>query len=209
MQSVNGCRYYVIFINDFSRFTWFYPLYNKSEVFDHFVKFKLLVGNQFSTTIKQLQSDGGGEYNSLHFQSFLNKHGIIHRKTCLHTSQQNGLAERKLRHILETDLTLLAHSHLSNRYWVDAFLSAIYIINRLPIPILDNTSPFLTLYKKEPNYTILRVFRCKCYPLLRPYSRHKLDFRSKPCIFLGYRHAGYKCLDPITNKVYLSRHVVF
>jgi hypothetical protein len=67
VQSVSGCRYYVIFIDDFSRFTWFYPLYNKSEVFDQFVKFKLLVENQFSTTIKQLQSDGGGEYNSLHF----------------------------------------------------------------------------------------------------------------------------------------------
>jgi hypothetical protein len=167
------------------------------------------VENQFSTTIKQLQFDGGGEYNSLHFQSFLNKHGIIHRKTCPHTSQQNGLAERKLRNILETGLTLLAHSHLSNRYWVDAFLSAVYIINRLPTPILDNTSPFFTLYKKEPDYTILKVFGCKCYPLIHPYGRHKLDFRSKPCIFLGFHHAGYKCLDPITNKVYLSRHVVF
>ena len=155
-----------------------------------FFKFKPLMENQFSTTIKLIQSDGGGEYNFLHFQSFLNKHGIIHCKTCPHTSQQNGLVERKLRHILETSLTLLTHSHLSNRYWVDAFLSAVYIINRLPTPILDNTSPFFTLYKKEPDYTILRVFGCKCYPLLCPYSRHKLNFRSKPCIFLVYHHAS-------------------
>lgn len=209
VPSVSGYKYYVIFIDDFSRFSWIYPLYAKSEVFDQFVKFKLMVENQFSTTIKQLQSDGGGEYNSLQFQSFLTKSGIIHRKSCPHTSQQNGLAERKLRHILETGLTLLAHAHLSNKYWVDAFFTAIYIINRLPTPTLEFKSPFSKLYDKEPDYQVLRVFGCKCYPLLRPYGLHKLEYRSKPCLFLGYHHAGYKCLDPITNKVYLSRHVVF
>jgi hypothetical protein len=182
---------------------------HKSECFANFVKFKLLVENQFTSNIKQLQSDGGGEYNSTQFQSFLTKHGIIHRKSCPHTSQQNGLAERKLRHILETGLTLLAHSHLSNRYWPDAFLTAVYIINRLPTPILQNTSPFFKLYNREPDYKRLRVFGCLCYPFLRPYGLHKLEYRSKPCIFLGYIHAGYKCLDPVTNKVYLSKHVIF
>jgi transposase InsO family protein len=114
IKSVSGYKHYVVFIDDFSRFTWFCPLYNKSEVYEHFVKFKLMVENQFSATIKQLQSDGGGEYTSLHFQSFLTKHGILHWKSCPYKSQQNGLAERKLRHLLETGLTLLAHSHLSN-----------------------------------------------------------------------------------------------
>jgi hypothetical protein len=146
---------------------------------------------------------------SNHFQSFLTKDGIIHRKSCPYTSQQNGIAERKLRHILETGLTLLAHCHLSNRYWVDAFITAVHIINRLPTPTLQHLSPFFKLYNREPNYQELRVFGCLCYPLLRPYGLHKLEYRSKPCIFLGYHHAGYKCLDPVTNKVYLSRHVVF
>ena len=209
VQSMSGCKYYMVFIDDFSRYTWLSPLYNKSEVLTCFVKFKLMAENQFSTTIKQLQSDGGGEYTSLIFQSFLTKHGIVHRKSCPYTSQQNGLAERKLRHILETGLTLLAHSHLSNRYWVDAFLTAVYIINRLPTPILDHMSPFLKLYNKEPDYNNLRVFGCLCYPLLRPQGLHKLEYRSKPCIFIGYSYAGYRCLDPITNKVYLSRHVIF
>jgi transposase InsO family protein len=83
----------------------FIPLI-KSEVYECFIKFKLLVEKKFSSSIKQLQSDGGGEYTSLHFQSFLTKNGIVHRKSCPYTSQQNGLAERKLRHILETGLTL-------------------------------------------------------------------------------------------------------
>jgi hypothetical protein len=70
-------------------------------------------------------------------------------------------------------------------------------------------SPYSKLYKKAPDYQKLRVFGCLCYPLLRPYNVHKLNYRSKPCIFLGYNFASYKCLDPVTNKAYLSRHVVF
>jgi hypothetical protein len=133
----------------------------------------------------------------------------LYRKSCPYTSPQNGLVERKLRHILETGLTLLAHSHLSNRYWVSVFLIAVYIISRLPIPTLQYKSPYLKLYKHEPDYRNLKVFCCLCYPLLRPYASHKLEYRSKPCIFLGYKYAGYKCLDPVTNKVYLFRHVIF
>jgi hypothetical protein len=104
---------------------------------------------------------------------------------------------------------LLAHSHLSNKYWVDSFLTAVFVINRLPTPTLQQMSPYSKLYSKAPDYKRLRVFGCLCYPLLRPYNAHKLDYRSKPCIFLGYNYAGYKCLDPVTNKAYLSRHVVF
>ena len=65
IKSISGYKYHVIFIDDFSRFTWIYPLYHKSEVFEHFVKFKILVENQFSSKIKQFQSDEGSEYNSL------------------------------------------------------------------------------------------------------------------------------------------------
>lgn len=111
IQSIDGFKYYVIFVDEFSRFTWFYPLTTKFKVFAQIVKFKLMAENQFSTTIKQLQSNGRGDYSSLQFQSFLAKHGIIHKKTYRHTSQQNGLAERKLRHFLEIGLTILAHAH--------------------------------------------------------------------------------------------------
>jgi hypothetical protein len=104
---------------------------------------------------------------------------------------------------------LLAHYGLSKRYWVDAFLTSVYIINRLPTPILANSSPFEKLYNKIPEYSLLRVFGCKCFPLLHPYTVHKLEYRSKSCIFLGYSHKGYRCLDPFSDKVYLSRHVFY
>jgi hypothetical protein len=126
----------------------------------------------------------------------------LHRLTCPHTSQQNGIAERKHRHVMEMGLTLLAQSGLSPRYWVDAFLTSIYLINRLPSPVLQQESPFSKLFHHPPDYSTLRTFGCLCYPLLRPYATHKLSFRSKPCIFIGYgsNQKGYRCLDPTTPK---------
>jgi len=211
IPSTSGCRYYVLFVDDYSRFTWLYPILYKSEVFQCFVKFKLLVENLFTTKIKQFQSDNGGEYTSKQFKDYLSQSGILHRLSCPHTSQQNGIAERKHRHIVEVGLTLLAQSGLSPKFWVDSFLTAIYLINRLPTSVLQQESPFSKLMKREPDYTLLRTFGCLCYPLLRPYANHKLSFRSKPCIFIGYggNQKGYKCLDPTTSKTFLSRSVIF
>ena len=148
-------------------------------------------------------------YTSSHFQSFLIKSGIIHRKSCQYTSQQNGLDERKLHHILEMGLTLLAHCHLSNKYWIDVFLTRVHTINFLSTPCLGQLSRYSNLYDKDPDHTKFRVFGCKCFPLLCLYGHHKLEFRSKPCIFLGYHHARFKCLELVSSEVYLSRHVIF
>lgn len=81
----------------------------------------------------------------------------------------------------------------------------------MPTPILNHNSPYFTLFHHHPYYSFLHSFGCTCFPLLRPYNSHKLSFRSKKCIFLGYsaNQKGYRCLDPLSNCVYISRHVVF
>ena len=93
-------------MDDFSRYTWICPLKFKSEALNVFKLFKAQVENQFQTTIKKLQSDWRGEYRS--FTQFLNQCGIIFRHSCRYTHHQNGLVERKHRHIVEMGLTLLA-----------------------------------------------------------------------------------------------------
>ena len=119
--------------------------------------------------------------------------------------------ERKHRHIIETSLTLLASASLPQKYWYEAFLTATYLINRLPSPVTSNKSPLELLFKQSPNYTFLKNFGCACWPYLHSYNNHKMDFRSTRCIFLGYslNHKGYKCLDPTTNRIYIARNVVF
>jgi transposase InsO family protein len=150
VASLSGSKFYVLFVDDYSRFTWLYPILNKSDVYQSFVKFKLLAENLFSTKIQKFQSDNGGEYSSILFKQFLAQHGILHRLTFPHTSQQNGIDERKHRHVMEMRLTLLAQSGLSPKYWVDAFLTAIFLINRLPSLVLQHESPFSKLFHHSP-----------------------------------------------------------
>lgn len=121
------------------------------------------------------------------------------------------MAERKHRHIQEMGLTLLADSGLSQKYWVDAFQTAIFLINRLPTKVLNNQTPYFKLFQRHPNYLEFKIFGCACFPLLRPYQPHKLSLKSKTCIFLGYSNnqLGYRCLDFSTGRVYISRHVIF
>jgi histone deacetylase 1/2 len=129
---------------------------------------------------------------------------------CPYTSQQNGRAERKHRHVAELGLTLLAQAKMPFSYWWEAFSTAVYLINRLPSSVNPNESPYALLFKKEPDYIALKPFGCACYPCLKPYNQHKLQFHTTRCIFLGYSnsHKGYKCVNS-HGRVFVSRHVVF
>jgi hypothetical protein len=97
------------------------------------------------------------------------------------------------------------------KLWDEAFLSAAFLINRLPTSILDNISPIEKLFGTKPTYSFLRTFGCAYWPNLHPYNTHKLAFYSKKCAFIGYNthHKGYKCLDISTGCVYISRDVIF
>ena len=188
--STIGFKFYITFVDVYSRYTWIYFLKRKSEAFESCLHFKTQAENQLNTTIKIFQSDWGGEFRS--FSSFFNTHGIIHRLSCPHTSEQNGIVERKHRHIVELGLTLLAQSSLPLKFWPDAFSSAVYLINMMPTTVLQQRSPLEVLFKTKPDYSFLRVFGCQCFPHLRPYNSHKFDFISLPCTFVGYssKHKG-------------------
>jgi Integrase core domain len=203
--SHNGFRYYVLFIDDYTRFTWIYFMKSKDESVHVFSLFKSQIENLLNASIKILRSDGGTEYKSIArlFPS------IVHQTTCLYTPQQNGIFERKHRHIIELALANMIHASIPERFWDDAFASVVYLINRLPPSC--GTSPFFKLFKKSSYYLFLRVLGCLCFPYIRPYNDHKLQARSKPCVFLSYSSSqkGYKCLHIDSNKLFVSRHIIF
>jgi transposase InsO family protein len=211
VNSCNGYRYYLLFVDDFFRFSWLFLLKSKSEVLNTFKHFKATVENQLSKQIKFLRTDYGGEYTSNAFTDFCSTHGITHQFSCPHTPQQNGIVERKHRHIIESALTLLSYATLPIIQWSYAVTTAIHLINRLPIPKLSHKSPWEKLFHKSPDFTHLKTFGCLCFPYLRPYNHHKLQPRTTPCIFLGYpaHTKGYICLNPVTQRTYLSKHVLF
>lgn len=108
-------------------------------------------------------------------------------------------------------LALLANSHMPLKFWDEAFLTATYLINLLPSRVINYETPVERLFKCKPDYTLLRVLGCAVWPNLRPYNSRKLNFRSTRCVFLGYssKHKGFKCLEPNSGRVYISRDVTF
>jgi histone deacetylase 1/2 len=209
--SLDGFRYYVLFVDDCTRYTWIFPMKNKNEVFSYFQSLLAFVKTQFSLSIKCLRTDGGGEYMSTKFKDFLTTQGIMHQVSCPHTPEQNGISERKNRHIRETAVTMIQTASVSSHFWYHACALATYLINRMPTPVLDMSSPFEKLYNKCPDLNILRVFGCACYPLLTSYRVDKLQPKTARCIFLGFAtgYKGFICYNPSTKRYYVSRHVFF
>ena len=112
--------------------------------------------------------------------------GISRLATPPYTPEHNGVSERRHRHIVETFLTILTHAHMPLEYCTHACSTAVFLINRLPTPMLNNKSPYFKLFGKDPNYHKLCSFGCLCFPWLKPYTTHKLDPKSKPCVLVGY-----------------------
>ena len=111
-----GYRYFVTFIDEFSRCTWVFLMKERSEILSIFTSFVNEIKTQFDKTIHILRSDNAKEYFSSAITSFMTSHEILHQSSCPHTPQQNGIAERKSRHLVETARTLLLHANVPVRH---------------------------------------------------------------------------------------------
>ena len=130
----------------------------------------------------------------------------------LNTPQQNGVAERKNRHLIETTRTLLLHYHVPFCFWGDAVLTACYLINRMPSSVLHAQIPHSLLFLDQPLYFLLpRVFGCTCFVHILTPGQDKLSTKATKCIFLGYSRLqkGYRCYSPQTHRYFLSADVTF
>jgi len=142
---------------------------------------------------------------------FYKKQGIILETTCPHTPQQNGVVERKHRHLLEIARALRFEAGLPIRFWGECIMTATYIINRLPSRALDNKTPFEVLFKRVPDYDHMRVLGCLAYYRNTNTKGDKFEPRGRPGVFMGYPSGtkGYKIYDLEQRKMIVSRDVKF
>ncbi|GKB48669.1 ribonuclease H-like domain-containing protein [Tanacetum coccineum] len=148
---------------DFTRVVWVYLIKSKDEG-PHFVTvFYNLIENQFKRKIKVFRSDNGTEFVNQTVNSFCADKGVIHQASCAYTPQQNVIAKRKYRHLLNVARSLLFHRGIPLRMWTECILTATYLINMLPSSVLNGKSPYEMIYKKPPSISHLRVFGCLCF----------------------------------------------
>ena len=185
---------------------------NRAKLYSIFQKFYAEILTQFNISIRVLRSDNAREYFFAPFISFMSQHGILHQSSCAHTAQQNGVAERKNRHLIETTRTLLLHYHVPFRFWGDTVLTACYLINRMPSSVLHAQIPHSLLFPDQPFYFLPpRVFGCTCFVHILTPGQDKLFVKATKCIFLGYSRLqkGYRCYSPQTHRYFLSADVTF
>ena len=139
-ESFGGRKYFVTFIDDYSLCCSVYFLRHKSEVLEKFKEFEVSTTNICGQRVGTLRTDNGGEYLSNEFKAYLKSKGICHELTVPYSPQQNGVAERMNRTLMESARSMIAHAGLSNRYWAEAVVTAAYMKNQMPsIAIKDQT----------------------------------------------------------------------
>ena len=161
-------------------------LKHKDEVFARFLEWKAPVENSTGRKLKALRTDNGGEYTSKEFETYLKQNGIRHEWTVPKTPEQNGVAERMNRTIVETARCMLAEAKLPRKFWAEAVSMAVYLRNRSSTTAVSGMTPFEALTGDKPCVDILRVFGCLAYVHVPKDERRKFDSKSKRCILLGY-----------------------
>ncbi|CAM9829842.1 unnamed protein product, partial [Ectocarpus fasciculatus] len=202
--SLGQYKYYCLFVDKATRYRWVYFLQRKTDVFDVFKRFRLMLQQEFGRQMDTFKTDNGGEYNSEEFDSFLQKYGINHELSAPYSQWQNGLVERSNRTIKDMARAMMLAAHIPVILWHRAVAMAVYLLNRLPTSALSNNAmPYEALYSKSPPSEIVHPFGCDVFVLVQEHARTALDATAKPCYYLG-PVAGTKDMfhyfNPVTKR---------
>lgn len=205
-ESMGHKKYFLTIIDDFSKYTVVYFLRHKSEASEKIKHYIAMVQNKFNKKPKVIRSDRGGEYVDNTLKQYLHAEGILIQYTAPYSPQQNGVAERKNRTLVEMARCMLTDADLPKFLWAEAINTANYLQNR---SLTKDAIPIKLWSNEKPSALGLEVFGTKCY--VHSPLRKKLDNTSKEMFFIGYddNSKAYRCYDASNRKLVISRDVRF
>jgi hypothetical protein len=217
---MDGFDLFITFTDDYSRYGYIYPIKEKSEALDKFKIFKAEVENQHNLKIKVVRSDRGGEYYSRHtpygqvpgpFAMFLQENGIVAQYNTPGEPQQNGVAERRNRTLMDMVRSMLSYSTLPISLWMEALKTATHILNKVPSKSVP-TTPYELWTGREPSLTNMRVWGCLAEAKVFNPNIWKLDPKTVSCHFISYteKSKGYRFYCPNGHTKFVeTRHAIF
>jgi len=210
-KTPGGKNYFLLIVDDCSRYMWIELLATKDEAFRCFKRVKALAETERGGKLRAFRSDRGGEFNSLEFREYCDEHGIKHFTTTPYTPQQNGVVERRNRTVVEMARCLLKSKGVPGEFWGEAVTTAVYLLNRAQTKSLQGRTPYEAWYNKKPRVHHLRTFGCVVHVKQAGPGISKLSDRSTPMVFIGYEKGtkGYRVYDPLAKKLHISRDVIF
>jgi hypothetical protein len=207
-----GFQYWLTFIDDASCHCWIYVLQKKTNMFEAFKQYNVLVKTQYNGIICCFRQDKGGKFIGHVWDEFFAEHDIWQENTITAMPQQNGVAERQNCILAKLVTALLNESKLPELFWAEALCAVNRVLNMLPLSALPpDTTPFKIIEKRKPDYSNLRVFGCCAYAHIDRKSHKSLDSHVVPCVFLGYPEdfRGWCLWDPHAKRVIISRDVIW
>nr|GEY86680.1 retrovirus-related Pol polyprotein from transposon TNT 1-94 [Tanacetum cinerariifolium] len=186
VQTINGKKYILVIVDDYSRFTWVKILRSKDETPEVIIKFLHQIQVGLNKTVRYIHTDNGIEFVNKALTVYYERVGIFHQKTVPRTSQQNDIVKRQNRTLVEATRTILIFSKALMFLWVEAVATACYTQNRSLIHTRHNKTAYELVHNKKPDLTFFRVFGALCYPTNDSEDLGKLQPTADIGIFVGY-----------------------
>jgi transposase InsO family protein len=209
--SLDGCKYFLLLIDDATRYNWVYFLRGKDMAFSSFRAWYMLVDNQLDRKLKTFRTDNGGEFLSREFNRYLEEHGVRRQLTVPGTPEQNGVAERANRTHEERAKAMLSGAGMSKHFWAAAIAASVYVGNRSGTRTLQDVTPYEALYGRKPTVSHFRVFGCVAYTHIPSDKRRKLDLTAEIYRFIGYSETtkGWLLWLPKEKRIKREKNVIF
>ncbi|KAK1609161.1 hypothetical protein QYE76_032834 [Lolium multiflorum] len=203
--SFGGKKYCLVIVDDYSRYTWVFFLKSKDETQQIFIDFATEVQRQHNLLIMAIRSDNGSEFKNYTLNDFLSDEGIRHQYSAAYTPQQNGVAERKNRTLLDMARSMMAEYKSRYNFWAEAISTACHSSNRLYLRKGLNKTPYEILTGNKPNISYFKVFGCKCFYKIKGVRLSKFAPKALEGIFVGYGAEShtYRVFD-ISSKIIIE-----
>jgi transposase InsO family protein len=204
--SIGGSKYCLVIVDDYSRFTWVFFLQEKSQTRETLKRFLRQAQSEFGLRIKKIRSDNGTEFKNSQIEGFLEEEGIKHEFSSPYTPQQNCVVERKNITLLDMARTMLDEYKTPDQFWAEAINTACYSINRLYLHRILKKTSYELLTGKKPNVSYFRVFRSKCFILIKRGRNSKFAPKAVEGFLFGYdsNTRAYRVFNKSTRLVKVS-----
>ncbi|GJT28595.1 retrovirus-related pol polyprotein from transposon TNT 1-94 [Tanacetum coccineum] len=211
VQTINGKKYILVIVDDYSRFMWVKFLRSKDETPAVVIKFLKQIQVGLNKTVRFIRTDNGTEFVNKTLYDYYENVGIFHQKTVPRSPQQNGVVKRRNRTLVEAARTMLIFSKAPMFLWAEVVATACYTQNCSLIHTRHDKTPYELVHNKKPDLTFFRVFGALCYPTNDSEDLGKLQPTADIGIFVGYAPSrkGYRIYNKRTRQIMETIHVQF
>jgi hypothetical protein len=208
-RSKGGNRFFATFTDDYSKLSVAIPIEKKRQVVAVMRNTVTRLKLQSEKKLKAVRTDRGCEYVNGEIAAYFGKKGVVHQTTARYSSEQNGVAKRLNRVLMERTRAMFSESGLPDEMWAEAVVTANYIRNRTPVSAHGKTL-WKAFYGKKPDVSHMRVFGARAFMHVPGALRHKLKPVSEKGWFIGYEADAKACriLRERNNRVIVSRGVI-